>query len=69
MKLARQFVQRVTSDAASQEKLLQAIRDRMAEAVEQGRRIRLPARRAHTSPPRQRARAGRNRDDPAHERI
>lgn len=85
LRLASQYVRRVTSDAGSQEQLLQVIRDRMAEAVEQGRRIRLPLRRAPTParssalapsfssssslPIPQRGRSVRNRDDPVHEKI
>lgn len=61
MKLAEQYAQRVTADEPSQERLLQAIRDRLAAAVEQGRARPVPAadwRRGHHGC-RQRDRRGR----------
>lgn len=72
-RLAQQYAQRVTTDAPSQQRLVRAIRDRLAEALAQGRDIHLPATTAadRQHPPRQqsRQRSGRGREEPMHERF
>lgn len=68
-KLAEQYAQRVTADGPSQQRLVRAIRDRLAEALAQGRDIHLPASRPTQAPPHVRQRAGRGREEPIHERF
>lgn len=71
--LARQYAQRITADGPSQQRLVQAIRDRLAEALAQGRNIHLPGTSAadRQQPLRQqsRQRSGRGREEPIHERF
>lgn len=69
VKLAEQYARRLTADEPSQEKLIQAIRDRMAAAVEQGRDIHLPDRKPRPNQRQVRQRGGRNREEPTHERF
>lgn len=69
LELAAQYARRVTTDRASQQGLMHLIRERMAEALEQGRSIRLPARRPRATPLRIRVRGGRAHDEPDHERA
>lgn len=47
LKLAEQYARRVTGDPDSQQRLVQLIRERMADALGQGRAIRLPDLRLH----------------------
>lgn len=72
-RLAQQYAQRVTADGPSQRRLVQAIRDRLAEALAQGRDIHLPVTSTadRQQPPRQqsRQRSGRVREEPMHERF
>ena len=72
-RLAQQYAQRVTADGPSQLRLVQAIRDRLAEALAQGRDIHLPVTSTvdRQQPPRQqsRQRSGRGREEPMHERF
>ncbi|CAN7776121.1 hypothetical protein LJR175_007800 [Variovorax sp. LjRoot175] len=69
LKLAEQYAQRVTTDPASQQRLVQLIRERMADALEQGRSIHLPDRRMHPAPMQVRQRTGRGREELSHERF
>lgn len=69
LKLAKQYARRVTVDGPSQERLVEAIRDRMAAAVEQGHNLHLPERKMRPSQRQVRQRAGRSREEPIHERI
>ncbi|MBT2337125.1 hypothetical protein J7E49_24895 [Variovorax paradoxus] len=68
LKLAQQYVQRVAPDAASRTRLLQAIRDKMTEALEQGRPIRMPQRRMEASSPPVRHRVGPTPEELGHAR-
>ncbi|MDN4592077.1 hypothetical protein DBA29_26710 [Xenophilus aerolatus] len=72
-RLAQQYAQRVTADGPSQQRLVQAIRDQLAEALAQGRDIHLPATETadRQQPTRQqsRQRGGRGREEPVHERF
>lgn len=69
LKLAEQYARRVTADGPSQERLVEAIRDRMAAAVEQGHTLHLPARKMRPTQRQVRQRAGRSREEPIHERT
>jgi hypothetical protein len=69
LKLAEQFAQRLTPRPDDQARVVQAIRDHLANAVAQGERIRVPAQRMRPSPVHHRARAAPNIDDPAHTRL
>jgi hypothetical protein len=69
LKLAEQFARRLTPRPVDQARVVQAIRDHMANAVAQGERIRVPAQRMRPSPVHHRARAAPNIDDPAHTRL
>ncbi|RYF50605.1 MAG: hypothetical protein EOO27_31465 [Comamonadaceae bacterium] len=71
MKLAQEYARRVTADPASQQRLLDAIRDRLASAVERGQDIHLPGTRDRTSQERvpHRQRGGRTREQRIHERT
>jgi hypothetical protein len=68
LKLAEQYARRVTADEPSQERLVEAIRDRMAVAVEQGRAIHLPERKTPKIQRQVRLR-GRGHEEPLHERA
>ena len=70
LKLAQQYARRVTAHEPSQQRLVQAIRDRMADALGQGRQIHLPERRARPGPVPVpvRQRMPRSREEPIHER-
>lgn len=69
--LAEQYAQRVTSDRASRQHLVQLIRDRMADALAQGRSLHLPDRRLRPvpTPMHVRQRVAPGRDALSHERI
>ncbi|SDZ70575.1 hypothetical protein SAMN05518854_114140 [Variovorax sp. YR266] len=69
LKLAEQYARRVTGDQASQQRLVQAIRERLATTMEQGRSIYLPDHRPSPTPKHVRQRMGRGREDLIHERI
>ena len=69
LKLAEQYARRVTTDPASQQGLLQLIRERMANALEQGRSIHLPDRRMRPTPMQVRQRTAQGREDLSHERF
>ena len=69
LKLAEQYARRVTTDPASQEHLVQLIRERMADALQQGKEIHLPHRRMHPTPMPVRQRTGRGREEWSHERF
>jgi len=69
LKLAEQYAQRVTSDRSSQLRLVQLIRERMAEAVAQGRSIHLPDRLPRPARIPARQRAARGREELSHERV
>lgn len=69
LKLAEQYARRVTVDGPSQERLVEAIRERMAAAVEQGHTLHLPERKMRPSQRQVRQRAGRSRKEPIHERT
>ena len=69
LKLAEQYAQRFTTDPASQQRLVQLIRERMADALEQGRSMHLPGRRLHPAPMQVRQRTGRGREELSHERF
>ncbi|WP_225781249.1 LPD7 domain-containing protein [Xenophilus sp. Marseille-Q4582] len=68
LKLAEQYARRVTVDGPSQERLVEAIRERMAAAVEQGHTLHLPERKMRPSQRQVRQRGGRRREEPIHER-
>ena len=68
LKLAEQYAQRVTGDRSSQLRLVQLIRERMAEALAQGRAIHLPDRRQRPARIHARQRTARGRDELDHER-
>ena len=69
LKLAEQYARRVTRDQASQQRLVQLIRERMADALEQGRSIHLPDRRLRPTPLHVRQRMVRGREELNHERF
>ncbi|SOE06342.1 hypothetical protein SAMN05518800_6985 [Variovorax sp. YR752] len=69
LKLAEQYARRVTGDHASQQRLVQLIRERMADALAQGRSIHLPDRRPHPTPIRTRQRVARGQEELSHERL
>ncbi|MET0657150.1 MAG: LPD7 domain-containing protein [Steroidobacteraceae bacterium] len=68
MKLAEQFAQRLTPDAADQARVVQAIRTSLADAIAQGQQIRLPAQREHQNQVHHRNRSGPSREDLQHVR-
>ena len=68
MKLAEQFAQRLTSDAADQARVVEAIRTGLANAIAQGQQIKLPAR-AHQNQAHHRNRSGPSREDPQRSRA
>lgn len=68
IRLAEQYAERTTSDGPSRQRLVQAIRERLAEAVAQGRDIHLPVDRAPSQVPQVRQRSARTREEPTHER-
>ena len=67
--LAEQYATRVTSDRDSQQRLVQLIRERIADALAQGQLIHLPDRRPHPAPVHVRQRTARDREGPSHERV
>jgi hypothetical protein len=69
LKLAEQYARRVTTEPASQQGLMQLIRERMADALEQGQEIHLPGRRLHPTPLQVRQRTPRDREELSHERF
>jgi hypothetical protein len=69
LKLAEQYAQRVTSDPSSQQRLVQLIRDRIAEALAQGHAIHLPDRLPRPARMHARQRTARGREALNHERV
>lgn len=69
LKLAEQYARRVTGSETSRQRLVQLIRERMAEALEQGRAIHLPNRRLQPTPVHARHRTARGPEEFSHERI
>jgi hypothetical protein len=69
LELAKQYARRVTGDPASQQRLVQLIRERMADALEQGRSIHLPDRRPHPASMRARQRVAQGQEELRHERF
>ena len=69
LKLAEQYARRVTNDQDSQQRLVQLIRERMADALQQGRSIHLPDRRLRRTPMHARQRTARDREELSHARI
>lgn len=69
LKLAEQYAQRVTSDPSTQQRLVQLIRERIAEAVAQGRAIHLPDRLPRPARMHARQRTARSREALSHERV
>lgn len=69
LKLAEQYAQRVTSDRSSQQRLVQLIRERIAEALAQGRAIHLPDRLPRPARVHVRQRTSRSREALSHERV
>jgi hypothetical protein len=67
--LAEQYATRVTGDRDSQQRLVQLIRERIADALAQGHSIHLPDRRPYPAPVHVRQRAARDRGAPSHERV
>ncbi|MDH6170017.1 hypothetical protein M2282_005187 [Variovorax boronicumulans] len=67
--LAEQYATRVTSDRDSQQRLLQLIRERIADALAQGHSIHLPDRRPCPTPVHVRRRTARDRGAPSPERV
>ena len=68
LKLAEQYAQRVTSDRSSQQRFVQLIRERIAEALAQGRSIHLPDRLRRPAHMHTRQRTVRSREASNHER-
>ncbi|VTY36588.1 Uncharacterised protein [Xylophilus ampelinus] len=68
VRLAEQYAERTTTDGASRQRLVQAIRERLAEAVAQGRDIHLPVDRVPSQVHHVRQRSARTREEPIHER-
>ena len=69
LQLAEQYAQRLTGDQSSQRRLVRLIRDRVADALEQGRAIHLPDRRLQATPMHVRRRTGRDQEELNHERF
>ncbi|MBD9667153.1 hypothetical protein IB278_24560 [Variovorax sp. VRV01] len=69
LKLAEQYAQRVTRDPFSQQRLVALIRERIAEALLQGRTIHLPDRLPRPARMHARQRTARSRDELSHERV
>jgi hypothetical protein len=69
LKLAEQYARRVTADQPSQQRLVELIRERMAEALARGQEIHLPDRRTPPSRIQVRQRTGRGREELSHERF
>jgi len=69
LKLAEQYAQRATTDQSSQQRLVQLIRERMAEALAQGRAIHLPDRLPHLVRMPARRRTARGLEEVSHERV
>jgi len=69
LKLAEQYAQRVTRDPFSQQRLVELIRERIAEALLQGRTIHLPDRLPCPARMHARQRTARSRDELSHERV
>lgn len=69
LRLADQYARRVTGDQASQLRLVQLIRERMADALEQGRSLHLPDRRLRPAPTHLRQRTARSLEELSHERA
>jgi len=69
IRLAEQYAKRLTGDQASQRRLVRLIRDRVADALEQGRAIHLPARRLQATPMQVRQRTGRGQEELGHDRF
>lgn len=69
--LAEHYATRVTSDRDSQQRLVQLIRERIADALAQGHLIHLPDRRPRPAPVpvHARQRTARDRGGPSHERV
>ncbi|MDP9995265.1 putative DNA primase/helicase [Variovorax boronicumulans] len=71
--LAEQYATRVTRDPDSWQRLVQLIRERIADALAQGHSLHLPDRRPHPGPVHLHApvrqRAARDREAPSHERA
>ncbi|MDQ0570054.1 hypothetical protein QFZ42_001888 [Variovorax paradoxus] len=67
--LAEQYATRVSRDRDSQQRLVQLIRERIADALAQGHSIHLPDRRPHPAPVYVRRRAARDRGALGHERV
>lgn len=68
LKLAEQYARRVTGDQASQQRVVQLIRERMADALKHGRAIHLPGRRVQSTPEHVRQRLPRGPQELIHER-
>jgi hypothetical protein len=69
LQLAEQYARRVTTDEPSQQRLVQLIRERMADALAQGHSFHLPDRRMHPTPMQVHQRSGRSREESSHERF
>jgi hypothetical protein len=69
LQLAEQYARRVTTDQASQQRLVQLIRERMADALGQGRSIHLPDRHKNSTLTQVRQRTARRREELSHERF
>lgn len=69
LKLAEQYAQRVTRDPFSQQRLVELIRERIAEALMQGRAIHLPDRLPRPARMHARQRTARSRDELSHDRV
>ncbi|MGF6346730.1 LPD7 domain-containing protein [Variovorax sp. W2I14] len=67
--LAEQYAARVTSDRDAQQRLMQLIRERIADALTQGHSLHLPDRRPHPATVHVRQRTARDRGAPSHERV
>jgi hypothetical protein len=69
LQLAEQYARRVTTDQTSQQRLVQLIRERMADALGQGRSIHLPDRHKNSTLTQVRQRTARRREELSHERF
>lgn len=68
LKLGEQFAKRLTPHADDQARMVQAIRNRLADAIAQGQEINLPQQRLRASHIHQRARSAPTREDPVRSR-
>ena len=69
MRLAEQFAQRLTPRADDQARVVHAIRSRLADAIAQGREVKLPPQRVRQAHVHHRGRSAPTLEDPGHSRA